>query len=36
LHLNLETLARPDQLRSDDLELSADDPLLELEAARPG
>jgi MFS family permease len=36
LDLDLETLARPDQLRSDDLELSADDPMLEIEGARSG
>jgi hypothetical protein len=36
LHLNLETLARPDRLGSDDLELSADNPMLEIEGARSG
>jgi hypothetical protein len=36
LHLNLKTLARPDQLTSEQLELDADDPMLEIEGARPG
>lgn len=36
LHLNLETLARPDQLKSDALEIDADDPLLEIEGSRSG
>ncbi|MEH2470628.1 MFS family permease [Nitrobacteraceae bacterium AZCC 2161] len=36
LHLNLETLARPDQLGSEELELSADDPMLEIEGAGAG
>jgi hypothetical protein len=36
LHLNLETLARPDQLNSEALELALDDPLLEIEGSRSG
>jgi hypothetical protein len=35
LHLNLETLASPTQLSSAQLELAADDPILEIEGARP-
>lgn len=35
LHLNLETLASPTQLNSEQLELDADDPILEIEGARP-
>ena len=35
LRLNLETLANPTQLSCEQLELDADDPILEIEGARP-